>query len=300
MKLFNILGTRRIWYVLSSTLVVGSIVAYGLYGFNLGIDFTGGSLLQVRYEQHRPETSEIIDSITSLDLGEPVVQPSDDDTVIIKTQFLDNGQRQQVLSVLEEGTEGAVVEESFESIGPTIGKELRDKAWSAIVLVLVAIILYVSWAFKGVSKGPVPSWAYGVSAIVALIHDIVITVGVYIVLGQYIGLEINVMFITALLTILGFSINDTIVIFDRIREGLRRSKQKSFEGVINESINHSMMRSLNTSLTTLIVLGALLLFGGESIRYFILALMIGITAGTYSSIFVASPLLLMWQRFLKK
>lgn len=296
MKLFNILGTRKIWYSVSSVLVVGSIVVWAIYGLNLGIDFTGGSLLQVRYTAARPEVSTVVEQISALNLGEPLVQPSGDDTFIIKTQFLDNEQRQQVLSALGENA----AEDSFESIGPTIGQELREKAVSAIILVLVAIILYVSWAFKGVSRGPVPSWAYGVAAIVALVHDILITVGVFVLLGAFHGVEINVMFITALLTILGFSINDTIVIFDRIREGLRRSQQKTFEGVINESINFSMMRSLNTSITTLIVLTTLLLFGGESIRYFVLALIIGITAGTYSSIFIASPLLLMWQKILKR
>lgn len=296
MKLYNILGTRKIWFTVSGLLVTASIVSTIVYGFNLGIDFTGGSLLQVRYTVDRPEVHTINEQLDQADIHNAVVQPSGDDTFIIKTQFLDNTQRTAAMSALGE----AAIEESFESIGPTIGQELRQKAISAIILVLVAIIVYVSWAFRGVSRGPVPSWAYGASAIIALIHDLAITLGVFVVLGEFYGVEINAMFITALLTILGFSVHDTIVVFDRIREGLRRSKQDSFEGVLNESINLTMMRSLNTSTTALIMLIVLFFFGGESIRYFILALIVGITVGTYSSIFVASPVLLFWQKILKR
>lgn len=296
MKLYNILGTRKIWFTVSGLLVTASIVGCIIYGFNLGIDFTGGSLLQVRYTADRPEVHTINEQLGQADIHNAVVQPSGDDTFIIKTQFLDNTQRTAAMSALGE----TAIEESFESIGPTIGQELRQKAVSAIILVLVAIIVYVSWAFRGVSRGPVPSWAYGASAIIALIHDLTITLGVFVVLGEFYGVEINAMFITALLTILGFSVHDTIVVFDRIREGLRRSKQDSFEGVLNESINLTMMRSLNTSTTALIMLIVLFFFGGESIRYFILALIIGITVGTYSSVFVASPLLLVWQKILKR
>lgn len=304
-KIFNILGTRRIWYGISITLVVASVVVWAMYGFNLGIDFTGGSLLQVKYETTdpsigAPEADVITQQVLDSGVTEAVVQPSDETTVIIKTPFLENEQRQAVLDVLSASVDGKVIEESFESIGPTIGQELRSKAVTALIMVVIAIIIYVAIAFRKISKGPVPSWAYGVSAIIALMHDIIITVGIFIVLGHFYGVQINVMFITALLTILGFSVNDTIVVFDRIREGLRRSKQTDFEGVINESINFTMMRSLNTSITTLIVLTALLLFGGESIRYFIVALIIGITVGTYSSIFIASPLLLLWQKLLKR
>ena len=295
-KTYNIIGTRKIWYTISSILVIASVVVWLMYGLTPGIDFTGGSLLQVRYPDAAPVAEDIGTQLEAIEIGEVIVQPSDETTVILKTPFLSNEQRQLVLDTLGEG----VTEESFESIGPTIGQELREKAITAIIMVLVAIVIYVAIVFRKVSKGPVPAWAYGITALVALFHDIIITMGVFILLGHFYGVEMNVMFITALLTILGFSVNDTIVVFDRIREGLKRSKQESFEGVINESINFTMMRSLNTSITTLVVLTALLLFGGETIRYFILALIIGIAAGTYSSIFVASPLLLVWQRILRK
>lgn len=295
-KIYNILGTRKIWFTISGTLMIASIAVWAVFGLRIGIDFTGGSLLHVSYPETSPTALEITNQLASLNLGEIVVQPSNDNTVILKTRFVENAERAAILTALGEG----VVEESFESIGPTIGQELRDKAVQAIIFVVIVIVVYVAIAFRKVSKGPVPAWAFGVSAIIALIHDILITIGVFVVLGHYYGIEINVMFITALLTILGFSVNDTIVVFDRIREGLKRSKAKTFEAVINESINFTLMRSFNTSSTTLIVLLAMLLFGGETIRYFVLALTIGIAVGTYSSIFIASPLLLIWQKVLKR
>ena len=165
---------------------------------------------------------------------------------------------------------------------------------------MLGIVAYVSWAFRKVSSGPVPSWSYGVSAIFALVHDVVITLGVFLILAHYLGIELNTMFITAMLTILGYSVNDTIVVFDRVREGLKVSTKDTFEGVINESINNTISRSLNTSLTTLFVLSALFFFGGETIKYFVLALMVGVISGTYSSIFIASPFLLFWQKILKR
>lgn len=294
--MFNILGTRKIWYTVSGCLIVASIAAMIVYGFKLGIDFTGGSLLQIHYTSSRPDTAVIVSQLQSLNIGEVIVQPTGDAGAVIKTQFLHNDQRQAVLQAL--GSD--VVEDSFESIGPAVGEELRKKALQAVFFVVVCIVVYIAWAFRGVSKGPVPSWAYGISAFIALLHDITIPLGVFAILGHYLDVEINVMFITAVLTILGFSVHDTIVVFDRIRENLRRSAQPTFGGIINESINNTMMRSLNTSVTVLLVLSVLLLFGGEAIRFFILALMIGITVGTYSSIFIASPLLLIWEKILQK
>ncbi len=293
---FNILGTRKIWYTLSISLMVISIVAMVKFSFKLGIDFIGGSLLELHYTGVRPDSDTIVGQLQPLNLGDSIVQPTGDNGVVIKTQFLDNNQRQAVLQAL--GSE--VVEDSFESIGPAVGEELRSKAVQAVIFVVIFIILYIAWAFRGVSKGPVPAWAYGISAFIALLHDIIIPLGVFAVLGHYFDVEINVMFITALLTILGFSVHDTIVVFDRIRENLRRSNQPTFAGIINESINNTVMRSLNTSMTVLLVLTVLLLFGGGSIRFFILALMIGILIGTYSSIFIASPLLLIWEKILQR
>ena len=292
----GILKLRTVWYSISGLLVGASVFVIVLYGFNFGIDFTGGALLQVHYTGDRPTVSAIETQLQPLNLTELHIEPVNDDSIIIRTQFIQDDQRVAMLQALGE----TVVEDSFETIGPTIGVELRQKAISAIILVILAIVIYVAWAFRGVSKGPVPAWAYGLSTIIALIHDVTIPLGVFVVLGEWQGVEINVMFITALLTILGFSVHDTIVVFDRIRENLRRSSASNFADIIGESIQQTFMRSLNTSVTVLIVLAVLWLFGGESIRYFVLALMIGITVGTYSSICIASPSLLIWQKLLKK
>ncbi|MBU0670841.1 protein translocase subunit SecF [Patescibacteria group bacterium] len=294
--MYNIIKHRKIWFSISMALITITIIAAIAYGFNLGIDFTGGSLLQIKYEGERPSTEEINTQLSEVpDLGEVNVQTTGDDGFILKMGFISNEQRQEVLYQLTGATE-----ESFESIGPVIGEELKRKSWVAILLVLIGIVLYLSWAFRGVSKGPVPSWWYGISALGALAHDVIITLGVFLIIGHFFGVELNIMFITAILTVLGYSVNDTIVVFDRIREGLKTSTKDTFVEVVNEAVNHTITRSLNTSLTTLFVLAALFLFGGETIKYFVLALMIGIITGTYSSIFIASPLLLWGHKILKR
>lgn len=292
----GILRLRYLWYTLSGLLMAASLLAMVVYGFRFGIDFTGGTLLEVHFTSERPTMAVVEEALQPLNLGETQIEPANDNSYIIKTQFIQDDQRVAILAALGEG----VVEDSFETIGPTIGEELSRKAVSAVIMVVLAIVLYIAWAFRGVSKGPVPAWAFGLSAVIALVHDIIIPLGVFVVLGEWLGVELNVMFITALLTILGFSVHDTIVVFDRIRENLRRSSATSFAGVIGESIQQTVMRSLNTSVTVIIVLAVLLLFGGASTFYFVLALMIGITVGTYSSIFIASPSLLIWQKLLKK
>ena len=186
----------------------------------------------------------------------------------------------------------------FDSVGPTIGRELKSRSLTAIVIVLLAIVLYIAWAFRKVSK-PVASWKYGMAANIALFHDVLITLGVFSVLGHFYGVEINSSFVAAILTVLGYSVNDTIVVFDRIRENLPKS-DKDFEGTVNDSVNQTITRSINTSLTTLLVLLAILFFGGATIRSFVLALSIGVFIGTYSSIFLASPVLVVWEKMKKE
>ncbi len=192
-----------------------------------------------------------------------------------------------------------IIEKRFESIGPVIGSELKEKSVKAIMIVLASIVLYIGWVFRRVSR-PVSSWKYGLIALVALFHDIIITLGIFSVLGHFYGVEVGMPFVVALLTILGYSVNDTIVVFDRTRENLLRSAWDDFEEVVNRSVNGTLVRSLNTSLTTLVVLLAVYFFGGATIQYFILALIIGIIAGTYSSIFIASPLLVSLAKLKKK
>lgn len=278
--------------IASGLLILASLVFFALGGLKFGIDFTGGSILQVRFSDQRPTNDEIRGVVEGVLSSDAVIQPVNETTVVIRTEVLDQPTHDIVIAALS-GSFGAMTEESFSAIGPTIGKELQDKAVVAIIVVLLAIIVYISWAFRGVSRGPVPAWGYGLSAILALIHDIVLTTGVFAALGYFFNIQIDALFATALLTILGFSVHDTIVVFDRIRSRLKKFHDEPFEQTIHESIRSTAIRSLNTSLTTLLVLVALLLFGGTSIRWFLVALICGITFGTYSSVFIASPLLVI-------
>jgi len=293
--MYNIVKRKNIWFMVSAVFVVASIVSLSIWGLNLGIDFTGGTLMQVSFDEERPITEEVQSSLRILDYGEITAQPAGEFEMNLKLKSLTNDERQIVLANLEESF-GGITELTFESIGPTIGQELRSKAIYAIVVALIAIIVYITYAFRKASSGPVRSWVYGIGAIVALFHDIIIVTGIFAVLGHFWGIEVNVLFVTALLTILGFSVHDTIVVYDRVRETLRDSGNKSFAEIINISINGTIVRSLNTSITTLFVLLALFLFGGASISWFVLALILGIVLGTYSSIFIAAPLLLWWQK----
>lgn len=290
--MYNFIRAQKIWFFISLGLVAISLAFIIAWGLRLGIDFTGGSLLQVQF--NRDITSEEIQNILEDQEGVQI-QTAGDRVFVLRMKPLSNDERKSLLKKLD------AEEQSFESIGPTIGKELRRKAVISIILVLAVIIFYIAYTFRKVSAGPVPAWFYGVSAVLALMHDLVITIGVFSVLGKFLGIEVDSLFVTALLTVLGFSVHDTIVVYDRIRENLRlASSHDSFEHIVNRAINQTLTRSLNTSLTTLFVLTALFIFGGASIRYFVLALIVGITAGTYSSIFIASPLLLFYRKFRKK
>jgi preprotein translocase subunit SecF len=291
----------KVWLGFSFILVVASIALFVIWGLNLGIDFTGGSYVQVEYTGERPTKEVFTEKLESLDLGALKVQPNGDKEFSVRTRFLSAEEYQNAISSMKElipetDGENKLIEKRFEIVGPSIGKELKQKAWQALVAVLVAIIIYIGWAFRGVSR-PVQSWKYGITAIIALFHDIAIPVGVFVLLGTYYAVEVDILFVTALLAILGYSVNDTIVVFDRVRENILRSKDKDFKEIVNLSVNQSVARSINTSVTLLFVLLAIYFFGGQSISYFILTLIIGVLVGTYSSIFVASPLLVMWQEF---
>ncbi|PIY96005.1 MAG: protein translocase subunit SecF [Candidatus Kerfeldbacteria bacterium CG_4_10_14_0_8_um_filter_42_10] len=296
--MYNIVGTSKIWFIISLILIAASIYFIAVGGLRLGIDFTGGSLLQVDFETERPTIQDIETALSDLNLNEVTIQPASDSEAIIRMQNVDNETRNEILNLLNNRF-GAVSEISFENVGPSIGKELQQKAITAIILVLIAITAYISWAFRKVSSGQVSSYVFGIAAIVALTHDVLIVIGTFAFLGYFYQVDIGLLFVTALLTILGFSVHDTIVVFDRIRENLLRSYQLEFKDIINKAINETIIRSLNTSLTALLVLVALYLFGGESIKYFVLALIIGIITGTYSSIFIASPILIYWTQFKK-
>ncbi|MFH0891482.1 MAG: protein translocase subunit SecF [Candidatus Falkowbacteria bacterium] len=326
--MYQIIQKRNISLFLSGVLVAASMIALLIWGFNYGIDFTGGSLLEVRFKDGRPAVNDVRQAIEGLEPGNLILQPIGESSLILRFQDTSEGKHQAVLEKLREltdngketdpekageegvdvtiGEDGAVLttpaesalkafeELRYDAIGPAIGRELKNRSITAIIIVLIMIVLYIAWAFRQVSK-PVASWKYGLAATIALFHDVIITMGVFAVLGRFYGVEINTPFVAALLTVLGYSINDTIVVFDRIRENLPKSEE-DFENTVNVSVNQTITRSISTSLTTLLALSSILIFGGASIRDFVLALCIGVFIGTYSSIFVASPILVIWEK----
>lgn len=299
--MFNITNNKKIFLPISGLLVALSIIAISFWGLNFGIDFTGGSLLEVSFGDFKPTISEVRTSLVEVGLDNTIVQPTEDSYIIRFKESNDKIHYEAVLSLktLASSKEASIFKElRFDSIGPSVGKELKSKSFNASLLALLMIILYISFSFRKVSL-PVASWKYGVASVIALAHDVIITLGVFSVLGHFYGTEINTPFIAAILTILGYSINDTIVVFDRIRDNLPKSKE-NFSDTVNLSLNQTLGRSLSTSITTLLALAAIYFFGGNTIKDFSLALIIGITFGTFSSIFIASPMLVVWDNMSRK
>jgi len=294
-----IIPNRKIFYIFSGTLLLASIISLLVFGLKTGIDFTGGSLLEVEYSEGRVPPDEIRGTLEGFGLGNIVIQETENEGFILRFKEVDEDTHQKILSALRGGG-GGVFEKRFVAIGPTIGCELKERSLWAIFVVLFLIVLYIAWAFRRVSK-PVSSWKYGVVALIALFHDVLIPVGLFSILGRFVPAEVDTLFVTALLTILGFSVHDTIVVFDRIRENLKKagSRIESFGELVEGSVKETFVRSINTSFTVLLSLSAVFLFGGESVKYFTLALIVGVVAGTYSSIFIASPLLVTWQEWEK-
>lgn len=297
---FPIIKKRKIWYTFSAIAVVIAVVSLIVWGLRLSIDFTGGTLLEVSFAEQRPSVVAVTDSLSTLELGEVSAQPAGNDSMIVRFRTVTEEEHQAVLEALRSSLASenpeAVIEQRFEAVGPSIGQELARKALWALVVAIIFIIAYIAYAFRKVSK-PVESWKFGITAIIALVHDVVIITGIFALLGQFAGVEVGAMFVTALLTILGFSVHDTIVVFDRTRENLLHNREKDdFEVVVEKAVNQTIWRSINTSLSTLFVLGAIYFFGGESIKYFTLALILGILIGTYSSIFIASPVIVDWYK----
>lgn len=282
----------------SALLVLGSLVALLTLGLKPGIEFKGGAIVTAQYTGAMPEIDQIKDQAKNLGLGDVSVQLAGEKEVIVKTRTLVESDRPVLAQTLSVAGTFPYTEKSFSAIGPSISSELTTKSILAVILVSIAIIIFITFAFRGVSK-PVASWKYGLISITTLLHDIIIPAGLYAYLGYAFGAEVDTLFVVALLTILGISISDTIVIFDRIRENLKKKISQSFEEVVGESLSQSFVRSINTSMTTVIVLLALFFFGPEPTKWFALTLMTGLIVGTYSSIFVASPLLTLvekWQR----
>lgn len=290
----------KIFFIFSGLLALASIVFIVLWQLNFGIDFKGGSLIEVEWINQRPTNPKIRDILSPLNLGEINIQPIGGKGTILRLKDIDDKTHQEVLNTLKDKIDN-LEEKRFEAIGPMIGKELKKKAFWSIFLSVIAILVYIAWAFRRVSF-PIKSYRYGIIAVIALIHDILITIGIFSFLGHFYGVEVGLPFVAAVLTVLGYSVNDTIVVFDRIRENLLsfKTRDEEFSNIVGQSINQTIARSINTTLTTLLVLIAVFLLGGATIKYFALALTIGIFFGAYSSIFIASPLLFVWEKWQKR
>ncbi len=288
---------RLIYFIFSGILIAASAAAIVAYGLKPGIDFTGGSILEVRYTQERPSNQEVRGKLSGVDLGSFDVQQAGEKGVILRMKYVNEDIHNEILQKLGK-SEGKIEEVSFESIGPTIGKELRGKTNIVVLLSLLSMLVYIALAFRKVRR-PVKSWQYGVVSVIALFHDVLIPLGVFAVLGKFYGIEITIPVITALITVVGYSINNVIVVFDRIRENIFRGAQ-SFEEVVDKSLSQTLSRQVNTSLTVLFVVLAVFFFGGETLKYFALAMILGVVAGVYSSFFIAGPLLVSWLKWRQK
>lgn len=289
----EIVKYSKIYFGLSGILILVSLAAVFWLGLNPGIDFTGGSIVEVQYEAGRPLEQDIRRLIFGLDLREFILQPSGETGVIFRMKEISEQTHQLLLEKLREA--GELDELRFESIGPVIGQELKDKIRTIVVLSILAIVLYVAFAFRQLTF-PVKSWQYGLATLLSLLHDVLIPLGLFAVLGRFLDVQITIPVVVALLTVLGYSVNNTVVIFDRIRENLVKRAGIDYQDTVNRSIEQSLFRTLNTALTTIFVLAAIYFFGGETLKYFALALMVGIGVGTWSSIFLAGPILVAWQR----
>jgi len=295
----NIIKHKNWYFALSLFVIVPGLVAMLMWGLNLSIDFTSGSLLTLSFNNTvgNNQIQAVGKALKETGLKVSSVEKSDK-LIFVRTSPMDQSQNTKFLNILSKEFKD-VKEQESQTTGPAIGQETAWNAFKAVAIASILIILYITWSFREVPK-PASSFRFGVCAIIALIHDVLVVVGIFAILGHFFAVQIDSLFVTAILTIIGFSVHDTIVVFDRIRENLRKSGGKDFPKTVNDSIIQTIDRSLNTSLTVFLVLVALLLFGGESIRWFVVALLIGIISGTYSSIFNASPLLVLWHEISEK
>ena len=291
-----------IMFVVSIGLTIVALAALLMFGLNLGVDFKGGSILEISFSGERPAVDNIQGLLKSKFPDKDIsIYASGNDGFILRTGELLEKEHQDIFnSVKKEYSKTTVTEKRFDSVGPIIGQELKQKSVKALILTLLAIVVYIAFVFRKMSTA-LSSWAMSIAAMLALAHDVLIPIGVFSLLGHFYGVEISAVFVAAILTILGYSVSDTVVVFDRVRENVIRNRSKeNFGEIVHKSIMQTLTRSLNTNLTVLLSLVSIYLFGGESLKYFSLALIIGIFLGAYSSIFVASPLLVWWSVWTRK
>lgn len=283
--------SKRYWYfALSLLIILPGLVALAVWGLPLSIDFTGGSRMELQFAT-APQQDDVRTLMAELGYDDSIVQLSTDNIIIIRTKPLDDATRNDIVAKFNEKF-GDTTVRSFDNVGATVGSEVTINAALAIGLAAVGILLYMWWAFRGVPH----AFRYGACAIIAMLHDVLVMIGMAAIFGRFLGWEVDALYLTAVLTVIGFSVHDTIVVFDRIRENQRVYRRADYESVVNHSIIQTLDRSINTQLTVVFTLLALTLFGGVTIRHFIIIMLIGLVSGTYSSIFNAAQLLVVWEK----
>lgn len=290
--MLNIVGKRYWYFILSLIVIVPGVIALILWGLPLAIDFTGGSILEVRFESGSPPApADVVGLYDELGVPDPLAQSAGTTDIVVRSKLIDETTKAMIMDEMENRFEGPITLLRFDSVGPSIGIEVAQQAAGAIALAAIFILLYITYAFRGVPNAR----RFGIAAIIAMLHDVAVVIGMEAILGHFLGWEVDALFLTALLTVIGFSVHDSIVVFDRIRENQRIHRSLDFETLVNHSIVQTLDRSINTQLTVMLTLLALLLFGGVTTRHFVTILLIGVFSGTYSSIFNAAPILVVWE-----
>ena len=290
--MLNIVGRRYWFFAISLIIIIPGLVALALWGLPLAIDFTGGSMLEIRFNSGSPPTPEnVVKLYEELGIGDSLVQSAGTADIIARSKPIDELTKTKLLTTMEIRFDSPITVLRFESVGPTVGAEVAERAAYAVGLAALGILVYITYAFRRVPN----ALRFGVAAIIAMLHDVALVIGVEAIFGHFLGWEVDTLFLTALLTIVGFSVHDSIVVFDRIRENQQRYRRLDFETLVIHSIVQTLDRSINTQLTVMLMLLALLLFGGETTKHFVAILLIGVFSGTYSSIFNAAPILVVWE-----
>jgi len=295
--MINFIKHKNIFLAFTVAVVIGCLGLLAVYGLKPSIEFTGGSITEIEYNDARPSSEAIMEKIGGLGINGISIYSVEDKGVSIRTEAIDDAAHTKLLEALN-GT-GGYTEKSFDMIGPVIGRELTSKTTLLVVVSLLAMLIYIAIAFRNV-PGPVSPWIYGAASFLILVHDVLVPLGVFSFLGKNYGIQITIPIITALLTVVGYAINNVIVVYDRIRENLLRDRKSSFEEIADKAINQTLTRQINTSVATLIPVFAIYFYGGLSLKYFALALILGIATGTYSSVFLASQVLVLWLNLKKK
>jgi preprotein translocase subunit SecF len=290
--MMDIVKRRYLFFGISLLVIIPGMIALLIWGLPLGIDFTGGSLLDIRFDSGiTPQPAQVTTLYDENGFSDPIVQTTGENGIIIRSKEMTDEQRDKLVATMETKFGATITIQRFESVGPSIGQEVAKRSAGAVALAALGILAYITYAFRGVSHAS----RYGVAAIIAMLHDVAVVLGVEAILAHFFHWELDSLFLTALLTVIGFSVHDTIVVFDRIRENSTISKKQPYETVVNRSIVQTLARSINTQLTVMLTLLSLAIFGGITIRHFVIILLVGVFSGTYSSIFNASPILVVWE-----